>query len=536
MNFFHHRIAAIAAVLSIVASGHVVAQSAPASPKPTLLVFITVDQMRGDYLLRYASQFKGGLKRLDQAGAHFTSAFQDHAITETAPGHATVMSGRFPVHTGIASNSAGVADPRNPLLGGVTGAGASPFRFQGTTLLDWMRADDRSTRFLSVSRKDRAAILPVGTNKGDVYWYSSTGQFTTSRYYASSLPKWVSDFNAQKLAQGYHGWQWEPLLPDTAYAEPDSVAVESLGHEYAFPHALPDAPDSAAAALANFPVMDELTLKLALAGVQQLQLGASPGRTDLLSISLSTTDAVGHQYGPDSKELHDQILHVDQYLGQFFDSLFTLRDSTRILIALTADHGISPFPNVQSGTTPNQHAGIVDLAPAWKSAVAGMAALQIDTTQVRFEQGVFLVNDTSSFVKAKVSVDSIATALVSSIRLVPGVYRADLLRDVAKEDTAKNSIARRWLHTFAPGGPARAVTTLDRFDYWAGVRTATHGSPWDQDAWVPIVFWGVPFRTGKYDATVRTVDIAPTLAEVLHIKPKEKLDGVVLTSGLRQQP
>lgn len=523
---------ALAAVCGTLATGAgpLAAQSAP--PKPTLVVFITVDQMRGDYLTRYASQFTGGLKRLEQAGAHYTSAFHDHAITETAPGHATVMSGRFPAHTGIAANSAGVEDPKSPLIGS-TDAGASPFRFKGTVLLDWMKQNDRGTRFLSVSRKDRGAILPVGTNKGDVYWYSSTGNFTTSKYYASSLPKWVTDFNALGLAAQYKGWNWAPLLPDTAYAEPDSVPQESQGQEYMFPHRVPEAADAAVKSLANYPVMDELTLKFALAGVQNLQLGASPSRTDLLAISLSTTDAVGHRYGPDSKELHDQILHVDRYLGAFFDSLFTLRDSTRIIITLTGDHGMSPFPNVQSGTTPNQDARVVDLKPIWRTLIERMAAMKIDTTQVDFADGIFLVGDTSSFAKAHVSVDSISRMVVNAVRLVPGVFRSALLGDLVKEDTVHNAIARRWLHQFPVGGSVRTVTTLDRFDYWAGVKIATHGSPWDQDAWVPIVFWGAPFRTQKNDATVRTVDIAPTLAEVLHLKPSEKLDGVVLHSAIR---
>lgn len=512
------------------------AQTPPApatqSAKPTLVVFITVDQMRGDYITRYASQFTGGLKRLDQAGAHFTSAFHDHAITETAPGHATVMSGRYPVHTGIAANSAGVEDPSNPLIGSAD-AGASPFRFQGTTLLDWMRSSDRNTRFLSVSRKDRGAILPVGTNKGDVYWYATNGQFTTSRYYAKALPKWVNDFNARGYPAAYKGWQWVPLLPDTAYAEADSSEQESQGQEYMFPHFVGATPEAAILSLGNFPVMDELTLKFALAGVQQLQLGANASRTDLLAISLSTTDAVGHRYGPDSKELHDQILHVDRYLGTFFDSLFAIRDSTRVIIALTADHGMSPFPNRQSGTTPNQYARYVDLAPTWKTAIARMATMKIDTMQVDFADGNFLVGDTSSFVKARVSVDSISRMVVNGVRLVPGVYRSDLLSDLARADTINDFLARRWLHMFAPGGVVRTVTTLDRFDYWAGIKNATHGSPWPQDAWVPIVFWGAPFRTGKYDADVRTVDIAPTLAEVLRIKPSEKLDGVVLKNALK---
>lgn len=502
--------------------------------KPTLVVFLTIDQMRGDYMARFGSQFTGGLHRLDVAGAHFTQGYHDHAITETAPGHASTMSGRFPVHTGITANIFGVDDPKSPLINSPTEPGASPMRFNGTTLLDWMRSSDRNTRFLSVSRKDRSAILPIGKAKGDVYWYSATGNFTTSRYYAGSLPKWVNEFNARRLPQSYKKWIWNPLLPESAYAELDSVPEESAGQEFMFPHTVVDNDELAAASLGNFPVMDELTLKFALEGVKQLQLGANSGRTDLLNISLSTTDAIGHRYGPDSKELHDQLLHVDRYLGQFLDSLFAIRDSTRIIIALTGDHGMSPFPNVLSKVTPNPGAQYVDLSQVWRRAIVRMRALGIDTLQVDFVDNLFLVGDTTSFVRAKVRVDSVARALNNDFRALPGVYRADQLRDLANGDTVNDFFARRWLHMFAPGSSVRSVVTLKQFNYQAGIPNATHGSPWDQDAWVPMIFWGAPFAPGKVADRVRVVDMAPTLAEALKIKPTEKLDGVSLKAAFRK--
>ena len=134
---------------------------AAASTRPTLLVFLTVDQLRPDYFERFRSQLSGGLGRLYRNGAVFTNAYQDHANTETAPGHAATLSGRFPTHTGIIVNDVGVPDRNAPLIGG-GGPGASPFRFQGTTLVDWLCAADSRSRALSVSRKDRGAILPIG--------------------------------------------------------------------------------------------------------------------------------------------------------------------------------------------------------------------------------------------------------------------------------------------------------------------------------------------------------------------------------------
>ncbi|HEY1952231.1 MAG TPA: alkaline phosphatase family protein, partial [Gemmatimonadaceae bacterium] len=209
-----------------------------AIPAPSLIVLITVDQMRGDYMDRFASQLHGGLARLAR-GAWFTNAHHDHAITETAPGHATLLSGRFPRSTGIAANWAGVEDESAPLIGESGTMGASPRRFHGTTLVDWLRARDPQARALSVSMKDRGAILPIGRSRSEVYWYASDGRFTTSRYYRDTLPDWVSRFNARRLPQNLAGKSWTLLLPSDSYAEPDSVAVEMGGRNFLFPHQIP---------------------------------------------------------------------------------------------------------------------------------------------------------------------------------------------------------------------------------------------------------------------------------------------------------
>src|SRR4051812_18924380 len=172
-----------------------------AAPPPKLVLLIVVDQLRGDMLDRYRADLSKGYARLMNGGAWYTNAFQDHAITETAPGHASTMSGRFPAHTGIITNTAGVGDRDHPQLIGRE-LGASPDRFIGTTLTDWLTAKDPRTRAFSVSRKDRGAILPIGKSKQQVYWYSpSTGAFTTSNYYRDSLPSWVAAFNGRRIPQ-----------------------------------------------------------------------------------------------------------------------------------------------------------------------------------------------------------------------------------------------------------------------------------------------------------------------------------------------
>ena len=147
---------------------------------PTLVVLLTIDQFRADYLARFAAQWTGGFARIYRDGTVFEHGEQDHAATETAPGHATLLSGRYPNHTGIVLNRLGVQDPTSPVLGATDTVGASPRRFRGTTLYDWMLARDPAARVLSVSRKDRAAIFPVGRSRGPVYWLYG-GAFTTSR-------------------------------------------------------------------------------------------------------------------------------------------------------------------------------------------------------------------------------------------------------------------------------------------------------------------------------------------------------------------
>src|SRR2546427_2530716 len=289
----------------------------PAPSRPKLVVVITVDQLRPDYLNRWKTQLTGGLGQLMTEGAVFPAGYQDHAITETAPGHSMIRAGLWPAHTGIMRNSQGVQDSTAPLIG-TSGPGASPRRFRGTTLVDWLKAADPTTRVLSVSRKDRGAILPIGHAKEQVYWYQS-GLFTTSRYYADSLPTWVQAFNARRLPFKAASTVWSLLLPDSAYKEADNEVWENGGVGVVFPHPLPADSVLAAAVVAGVPAMDSLTLLFALEGFEALRLGRKS--TDVLAVSLSTTDAVGHAFGPDSREIHDQVLPLDHYLAWFLKRL-----------------------------------------------------------------------------------------------------------------------------------------------------------------------------------------------------------------------
>jgi predicted AlkP superfamily pyrophosphatase or phosphodiesterase len=514
---------------------------APDTSRPKLVLFITIDAMRPDYLSRFQSQLTGGLGKLYRDGAVFTNAFQDHAITETAPGHSATMSGRFPVHTGISANSAGVSDTTVTLID-APGLGASPYRFRGTTLTDWLVAKDPRTRVLSVSRKDRAAILPIGRSKQPVFWYAANGNFTTSTYYGAALPDWVKAFNARMLPASYAGRAWQLLLPGSAYSEPDSVPTESGGTGFLFPHIEPGSPDSAARFLTEFPWMDELTLDFALAGVNALKLGTGP-QTDVLAISLSTTDAIGHRFGPDSREVHDQILRLDRSLGAFLDSLFRIRNQNEVVIALTADHGLTPFPEVHA-VDPNTGAIRVNVRPVLQRlsnslSEAGVPGYGLNSffgsysgNGFSFDGGV-LDLDRPALIKAKINPDTLVLALRAEFLRVPGVARADRISQLARADTVNDRIARRWLHMFADEGKAALVVTLAPYNYWLSTYQAQHGSPNDSDAQVPVIFYGNAIKPGRYPEFARVVDMAPTIAAIVRVTPQEKLDGHILQNAIR---
>ena len=506
-----------------------VAPDVPVELRPKLVLFLTVDQLRPDYLERWDAQLTGGLRTLLDGGIFFSKGAHDHAITETAPGHASTMSGRFPYSTGIASNSAGVNTSTAPLVDS-EGVGASPFRFNGTTLADWMVAADPRARILSVSRKDRAAILPIGRGKYPVFWYAQlSGFFTTSTWYADTLPQWVREFNAEdRAATMYAGRTWDLLLGADAYPEPDSVEAESNGQDFQLPHYMPNDSALARQLIIGQPWMDEMTLDFAWRGVRAMDLGAGP-QTDLLAVSLSTTDAIGHRFGPDSRELHDQILRLDRALGVFLDSLFALRGRENVVITLTADHGVAPVPEVASTWGDNRKAtrvGEAQFTPVFNEIVPLVQRAEIPLDAFSFAFPTVEV-DRSKAVGKERELLQIARAFAASARRIPGVMRVDVIDDLARADTVKDDIARRWLHMFRPGGNAIIGITLDPYSY-IGTGVSSHGTPHDYDARVPVLFFGPAFRHAKDEGAARVVDMAPTLAHLLGITPLERLDGQVL--------
>jgi hypothetical protein len=419
-------------------------------------------------------------------------------------------------------NEIGVSDPQSPLLFG-RGGGASPFRFRGSALFDWIRNNDPWARALSVSRKDRGAILPLGRAKQHAYWYSLDGRFTTSRYYADTVPTWVNQFNARDFLSRYRGKDWTLLLDASKYAEADSVSLENAGREFLFPHRLSNELRAAGNDLTEFPWMDDVTVEFALEGVNRLELGKGPG-TDVLSVSLSTTDAVGHRYGPDSREVHDQMLRVDRALGVLIDSLYKLRDSTSIVFALSSDHGVAPFAEKHFEGSSK---GRVNARLVLDSARNRLNAMGVDSGTLSLETGIIII-DKARLAAKGVPLDSLVRALRAGFLKLPGVRRVDRVETLDALATKGDVTARRWRNSITPDLGAVLTVTLEPYWYWGTSRTATHGTPHDYDAVVPILFMGPGVKPGRYAQPIRTVDVAPTLAALIGVVPTETLDGRVL--------
>jgi predicted AlkP superfamily pyrophosphatase or phosphodiesterase len=490
-------------------------------PPPRLVLHLSVDQLRPDYLERWEPEFSGGLAWLLREGVFYVRGQQDHAVTETAPGHASQLSGRWPYSTEVVTNDRGVPDPLSPLIGS-NSTGASPRRFKGTTLHDWMRAADPDVRVLSVSRKDRGAILPIGRAAVPVYWYSG-GKFTTSRWYGDSLPTWLQQWNASDPIASIKGTAWLPLRPLDSYPEADNRPYEAGGTGVTFPHLIPDDWTMAAAEVANTPVMDSLILAVAWEGVRALKLGTRRG-TDLLAISLSTTDAIGHRYGPGSLELHDQILRLDRHLGWFLDSLAKVVPLDQIVVSLTSDHGGHDYPE---GTTDGGRIRLTDEARAINRWGVERWAVDLDAD----EQSGLLLAETDLLRVRGVNVDSIAAAIADRVSKRPGVrrvYTPQSLHHFADLD------AMRWRRQLPPSQGWLVAVSLEPGWMWASNKNyTTHGTTNELDVLVPVIIRAPGFQPARVTRPIGVVDIGPTIAALLGISPTEPLDGRLLAEFLR---
>src|SRR5687767_8793111 len=337
------------------------------SKRPRLVLLIVVDQFRYDYLDRFDDLFvANGLRRLMREGASWTQSNYDHFPTYTAPGHGTIMTGAYPAETGIVGNDwpdrttgkrvSSVSDTQEKLLGGKPDdQGSSPRKLMSSTIGDELRlvTNDRS-KVIGVSIKDRSAILPAGRNANAAYWFSVTsGTMVSSTYYFDQLPAWVNNFNNPRPADQYFGKKWERLLSESEYikrAGPDSPTWETVtaaGDTNSFPHTVTGGASTPGpafyAAFDHSPFSNEVVLSFTQQTISNEQLGQDDD-TDVLTVSFSANDYVGHRYGPYSQEAMDVVLRVDRQIATLLDFVQAKVGLANTLIAFTADHGVSPIP------------------------------------------------------------------------------------------------------------------------------------------------------------------------------------------------
>lgn len=320
------------------------------------------------------------------------------------------------------------------------------------------------------------------------------------------------------------------MRPASEYAEPDDVVIENTGKDYTFPHVMPTDSARAAAEMVWTPWLDELTLDAALAGLEGLQLGRED-QTDILAVSLSGTDYVGHRYGPDSREQHDNILRLDRALGVFIDSLYRLRDSSSIVFALTGDHGVTPYPELVAKRANRPVPPRYDLVTALATFRATLRTAGVDTGAVTIDGGIVSVSR-QAFTQAGVDATRMLERFADAVRRSPSIARVDRVRDLAQRDTVRDVIARRWMHMLPADSPAEYVITPREGAYGVQSTYAEHGHPFDADAKVPVIFYGPWFRAARFPERAFVVDMAPTLAHVIGVPPTERLDGKVLNQAI----
>ena len=311
---------------------HLFAQSSKPIPKPKLVVAIIVDQFRYDYLTRFDGSYQDGLRKLQDSGAFFTDAHEAHFPTVTAVGHATFLTGSIPAIDGIVGNEwfdretgkqvTSVSDDTTKLVGGSGGSGSSPKRLIASTLGDEIKATGAAdTEVIGISLKDRAAILPAGHAANAAYWFEQeSGQFVSSTYYMRDLPAWVQAFNKSDAAGKYAAGKWG------AFRTLPSV----LGKPYY-------------EAMIATPYGNDMLEALAEDALKEEHLGRHSG-TDVLTVSFSSNDLLGHQVGPDAPEVREMCIQTDRVLGRLLRALDADVGAGNYVLAFTSDHGVAPIP------------------------------------------------------------------------------------------------------------------------------------------------------------------------------------------------
>lgn len=515
-----------------------VSEPATAAPlpedAPRLVLLITIDQMRADYLDRFAPLWTGGFARLREEGVIFTRARHDHAATSTAPGHATLATGRHPSGHGIIANWWIDRALREEVYAVENDEGeTTPERLLASTFGDWLKAASPESKVFAASGKDRAAVLTAGTGADAAFWYDKKrGRFTSSSFYSDDLSAdfpWIDSFHADRWVDGLFGTAWEPLAEvgerggEFGIVEHGAAGCGGIC-QGTFPHPLGDAqvaPDGDFyETIYDSPFVDTYLGRFAAALVEGEALGADAA-TDFLSISFSAVDTVGHDFGPDSPEILDTLLRLDRTLGEFLDAVDASVGLENVVLGLTSDHGVSELPELVDG-----EGGRLDAAEITCFQRAGRAL------EAHFGEGPWVAR--GLFIdRARAEAEGIDPVAIENA-----------LRDIL---TACPRIERVWTRTELLAGPEDPVGRLFAHSFHAErspdvapqlaphVLTrpsgTSHGSPYDYDTDVPFVLWVPGAAPARVDEPVRTVDMAPTLATLIGLETPEDLDGAAVSLG-----
>jgi len=492
----------------------------PAPVRPKLLLVIAVDQFRYDYLTRFRNEYKAGLAQLLTKGAVFTNANYEHMPTVTAVGHATMLTGASPVLSGIVANdwyeketgkvTTSVEDHGSELIGG-EGVGSTPKRLMVSTVADEIKMSARGeSKAIGMSLKDRSAILMPGRTADAAYWFADeNGSWVTSTWYMKQLPKWVADHNAKRPADRFLGKPWVPYWGGEAL------------------HKLPTTPDTMFYSnVEKSPYGNEILEEFAELAIEHEKLGQHAG-VDVLTLSLSSNDKVGHAYGPDSPEARDMSVTTDRVLGKLFAFLDKKVGMRNVLVALTADHGVAPLPEVNAkrkmpgGRLKSKELG--DLVQTtlenafgpgkWN---AGKLGEQLYLNPDLLEQyGAAKVRETAA----------------AALRNFPHVQRVYTKEQFLNGQLPPDKTGKRAANGYHSTRGADLVMVLE--PYWMfGTESTTHGSPYGYDSHVPILLMGPGVKPGKYHEAAAVNDIAPTLATILEVEVPAGSMGRVLAEAL----
>lgn len=551
-------------IVMLIATLAVMALATPtfaASPVPRLVLQITVDQLRGDLPGRYADRLaEGGFRYLMEKGTWYIDAHYRHANTETAVGHATLATGADPSRHGIIANDwidqktgafvYNTEDDRHHIIGRDPKAheGVSPRNLLSSTFGDELVVHNGGrSRVFSVSVKDRGAILPGG-HVGKAFWFSkSSGHFVTSTYYYDDYPAWVKQWNAAKPADAYKNKSWDLLNDRSSYVHgkmddrPYEADLKPLGRT--FPHPLGGDTKYFYLLLTLTPVGDALTLDFVKALVENEKLGQNDtGAPDYLQISFSSTDYIGHLFGPSSLETEDNILRLDRTLAEIFRFIDEKVGLDRTLIVLSGDHGAPEAPEYMA--TMGLSTG--RFAFDWFKTEGPLTkALQKRFGRDDLISGhshPYLYLNLAAIASAGLDVAKLERFVADELIKIPGIAyaltRSDLLAGRITESSVQNQI-RRSFHPTRSGN-----VHLVPEHYWflhsteeaekmgIGSIAAIHGSPWVYDTFVPIFFAGHRVPAQVIGRQVSPTDITSTLAAYIGVKYPSGSVGTVLTEVL----